>query len=335
MEAGTGTLKDTATEPGAGRLVAVVVTYQRLPQLQTTLARLLAAPPRHLSHVVVVDNASTDGTGDWLAIQTDPRLVVHQLPRNLGGAGGFEAGLRLAVEQLDPDWLLITDDDGRPMEDTLARFHAVPRDGSAAWAAAVYYPSGKLCELNRPTLNPFWNLRTFFGALFSGRKGFHVTDADFAGTATRPIDATSFVGFFVSRKTVDRVGYPDPNLFIYGDDVLYTLGIRRAGGTIAFDPTLRFEHDCESSRPGRKIYDPVWRAYYHHRNIIFVYRRAAGPLFWLVMPLILARWAMLPREYGDDAPAFRALLRRAIRDGFRNDTSASLADIRAIADAAR
>jgi len=55
-------------------LVAVVVTYNRLDKLQATLARLLEAAPEHLSAVVVVDNASSDGTGDWLAAQMDPRL---------------------------------------------------------------------------------------------------------------------------------------------------------------------------------------------------------------------------------------------------------------------
>ncbi len=329
-------MTETVAKTGAGRLVAVVVTYQRLPQLQTTLARLLDAAPEHLAQILVVDNASTDGTAGWLAAQKDPRLIVQTLPRNVGGAGGFAAGLRFATETLDPDWLLVMDDDARPDPDALALFHAAPRDGQEAWAAAVYYPSGRLCEMNRPTRNPFWHLRAFAGALFSGRQGFHLTDADYTSGKTSQIDAASFVGLFLSRKVVEMVGYPDADLFIYGDDVLYTLGLRKAGGRIAFDPALRFEHDCESSQPGgRKIYDPVWRAYYHHRNIIFVYRRAAGPMFWLVVPLILLRWTTHAKHYGPEAPAFRALLKRAISDAFRRDTTATLPEIQALAERAR
>jgi len=329
-------LTQSEAEPGAGRLVAVVVTHQRLPQLRATLARLLASAPEHLAQVVVVDNASTDGTGQWLAAQSDPRLVVQTLSKNIGGAGGFAAGLRFATEMLEPDWILVMDDDARPEPGALARFHAVPRDGQKAWAAAVYYPSGRLCEMNRPTRNPFWHPRAFFGALSGGRQGFHVTDADYASGTPSQIDAASFVGLFISRTAIEQVGYPDPALFIYGDDVLYTLGIRKAGGKIGFDPSIRFEHDCESSQAGGlKIYDPVWRAYYHHRNIIFVYRRAAGVLFWPVMALILLKWSRYARHYGDEAPAFRALLRRAIRDGLRRDTSAALPEIQALAERAR
>ena len=71
------------------RLVAVVVTHNRLAQLQITLPRLLEKiPPRSSPGVVVVDNASPDGTAAWLARQNDARLRVLRVEANLGGAGG-------------------------------------------------------------------------------------------------------------------------------------------------------------------------------------------------------------------------------------------------------
>jgi glycosyltransferase involved in cell wall biosynthesis len=73
------------------RLVALVVTHNRQDQLRLTLTRLLADP---VDAVVVVNNASTDGTAAWLATLTDPRLHVMALDQNHGGAGGFEQGLR-------------------------------------------------------------------------------------------------------------------------------------------------------------------------------------------------------------------------------------------------
>jgi len=121
-------------------LVAVVVTHNRLAQLRVTLGRLLDSPAGVLAGVVVVDNLSGDGTGDWLAGQGDPRLVVLRPDRNLGGAGGFEAGMRLAVDRFDPDWLVVMDDDARPHPGTLAAFAAMDRTGWDALAAAVHYP---------------------------------------------------------------------------------------------------------------------------------------------------------------------------------------------------
>src|SRR5690606_17746683 len=108
--------------------------------------------------VVVVDNLSPDGTAAWLTAQADPRLVVLRPDRNLGGAGGFEAGMRLAVARFDPDWLVVMDDDARPHPGTLAGFAAMDKTGWDALAAAVHYPDGAVCAMNRPYRNPFRTL---------------------------------------------------------------------------------------------------------------------------------------------------------------------------------
>ncbi|PID36680.1 MAG: glycosyltransferase [Rhodobacterales bacterium] len=312
----------------AGRLIAVVVTHNRLAKLRVCVAALLAEPAERLAGLVVVDNASDDGTADWLAGLCDPRCHVLTLAHNTGGAGGFAAGLRHAAEVLDADWVLILDDDARPLPGALTRFHATPRDGHAAWAAKVCYPSGELCEMNRPSRNPFWHAASFWRTLRAGRAGFHVSDAEMHGSAPVEIDVASFVGLFVSRAAIAQAGLPDPALFIHGDDVLYCLAIRRAGGRIALDPGLHFEHDCESLSPDLKVYTPLWRAYYRHRNALLTYRAAAGRwLFWPVAAVVVPRWFALSRHYGPNRAAFRRVLRAAVRDGLRGDTSRAHEDV--------
>ncbi len=97
-------------------LVAVVVTFDRLPLLQRLVARLREVPA--LDEVLVVDNASTDGTGEWLA-GVGGRVRARTLDDNGGGAGGFHDGLDWAVERgADLVWLM--DDDGLPEPDCLS-----------------------------------------------------------------------------------------------------------------------------------------------------------------------------------------------------------------------
>ncbi len=110
----------------AGRLVAVVVTHNRLSHLKACVERLLESPEHLIYKVLVVDNASEDGTQAWLSDHADPRLCNLRIANNIGGAGGFEAGMRFAMETFSPDWLLLTDDDGRPYPDTLKAFHQSP-----------------------------------------------------------------------------------------------------------------------------------------------------------------------------------------------------------------
>lgn len=311
----------TPSSQTAGRLVAVVVTHNRLSQLKITLARLLVATSDHLAAVLVVNNASDDGTAEWLATQTAPRLSVVTSHDNLGGAGGFEIGMRQAMERLAPDWIVVMDDDARPDDDCLPAFHAHPRNDHWGWAAAVFHPDGRVCDINRPSINPFWHRRIFLRTLMGGgRDGFHLSESDFHGTARREIDGSSFVGLFVSSDAVRKVGYPDGSLFIYGDDVLYTLGLRVAGGRIAFDPGLRFEHDFSTIASGERRFRPIWKCYYHHRNLLMVYRRAAGVFFWPALLVVVPKWVIKIRGHAGERRAFARLMSRAIWHGLRRKT---------------
>ncbi len=310
------------------KLAAVVVTYNRIDHLRRTVARLLPEP---VDHLIVVDNGSTDGSREWLARLEDGRVKVLLPGENGGGAAGFETGLRAAVALFDPDWTVIMDDDARPVPGALTRFRAfLPQaDGLAA---AVMYPAGGICEMNRPWVNPFWHGGAFVRTLMGGRRAFHLGDAAYGAGAVCPIDGASFVGLFLSRRAIQLAGYPEGGLFIYGDDVLYTLTLAKRGGKIVFDPAVRFEHDCVQADPGR-VWRPLWKTYYLHRNRWFVYRLAAGPvLFRPLIAVLAARWRRAAiRLPADDAVIYGKLLTLALQDARAGRRHRPHAEILAIA----
>jgi GT2 family glycosyltransferase len=312
----------------AGRLAAVVITHNRLEQLQKTLTRLLTADASYLEQVVVFDNGSSSETGVWLAGQSDPRLYVIRSEDNLGGAGGFEAAMRACHERFDPDWMVLMDDDARPMSDAIMQFHIKDRSGFAVWAAAVRTLKGEICDMNRPWHHPFRSLRTAFQSLTRGREGFHLGARDYESGSIQPVDGASFVGLFVSRRAIEQAGFPDGRLFLYADDVLYALALPQIG----FDPDLHWEHDCESLNAGRIT--PLWKAYYYHRNLTLSYRQAAGPLlFWPVLALKYLTWRRQIQAQPQGARAALCLLHRAICDGLRRDLSLEFDQVRALASA--
>ena len=93
-------------------VTAVVVTYNRLPLLRRCLAALQAQTAQGL-RVLVVDNASADGTAEYLKTLAMPGLVCRILTENLGGAGGFAYGMQAAAELgCKAVWLM--DDDTLP-----------------------------------------------------------------------------------------------------------------------------------------------------------------------------------------------------------------------------
>ncbi|MDX5349615.1 MAG: glycosyltransferase [Paracoccaceae bacterium] len=301
------------------RLAAVVVTHNRLSQLRVTLERLLAEP---VERVIVVDNASDDGTAAWLGAQDDPRLTVHRSAVNAGGAGGFSEGMRLARDDTDADWIAVMDDDGRPAPGAFTAFRRMDLRGWDAIGAAVFHPDGRICEMNRPYRNPFWHPAEFLATLARmplgrGRKGFHLPDAAYGeGRPVRAVDMTSFVELILSRDALQRAGLPDPRLFIYGDDQLYTLRMRRAGLRIGFAPQVRWEHDTSARQAsGGVVLRPLWKVFYMYRNALIAYRVAAGPWFRLLVPVLLRKWRGKAGDYGADAAIFRRMLALAIEDG--------------------
>src|SRR5437763_12417863 len=94
--------------PDPDRVCAVVVTHDRRELLRRCL-RALAGQTAPLDHVLVVDNASVDGSGDMVR-EEFPDAELVRLDHNAGGAGGFHDGMHRAhATGAERIWLM--DDD--------------------------------------------------------------------------------------------------------------------------------------------------------------------------------------------------------------------------------
>ena len=97
------------------KVVAVIVTFNRKRLLLENVQRLLSQTI-NIHKIIIVDNCSTDGTKEYLnknGILDNKNIYYHILEKNIGGAGGFFWGTKLAYEsKADLVWLM--DDDGKP-----------------------------------------------------------------------------------------------------------------------------------------------------------------------------------------------------------------------------
>ena len=292
------------------RIAAVIVTYNRADRLQWTLDRTFAEP---FDQVFVVNNASTDGTAEVLAQIDDPRLTVINLPENLGGAGGFAAGIEAAE---DADWLVLFDDDAWPAGGALINLRAELETVSpdiAVLAADVRLPDGTASDMNRPIINPFWSLKDrALTTLRHGRGGFTVP----ADTA-RDIDAATFVGYALRGSVARKMPKPEAGLFLYSDDILYSLALRKAGWRIRTLPQMQFIHDCETLAAG-DVYRPLWKNHYTIRNGVEVARVAAGWMFPAALAYLVLVWTKRGlRLRGEEQRAYFAIFARAFWHGLR------------------
>jgi GT2 family glycosyltransferase len=311
------------------KTVAVIVTYNRLDALKTTVGNTLA---QDFHAVVVVNNLSTDGTKEWLDEQTDPRLQLIHSEANLGGAGGFHLGFEHAAFNIpDAEWLVAFDDDAYPEPGTLDAFDRmdIPEDVGGL-AAAVYLPDGSISEMNRPSVNPFWHLKELVTTSFRGREGFHVDDKDYSLTSHREIDASSFVGFFLRLSLIreGKIGLPRSELFVYYDDIIYVLLMRKAGFRHWFVPALRFSHDCQTLTEKSDVFEPLWRAYFMFRNRLEMYRIASGLFCPAVLGIKIPKFFLAARHYKrSDRKRFLAITAKAVRHGLSRDFTWSFADV--------
>ena len=72
------------------KIAAVIVTYNRLPLLKECLFAI-QSQTRELDNIYVINNGSTDGTKEWLSINSNFEVLNEQ---NLGGANGFFVGIK-------------------------------------------------------------------------------------------------------------------------------------------------------------------------------------------------------------------------------------------------
>lgn len=307
------------------KLYAVIVTFNRLERLKKTLEMTLAENPEG---VLVVNNASTDGTTEWLSNIDDQRLKVLNLLENKGGAGGFHAGFKWVVENTDADWLVCYDDDAFPQHGAFNAFKKIPvtvKTGGVA--AAVYMPDGQIAEMNRPSINPFTNIITILNTAVAGRMGFHISDDLYRSKESEKVDQSSFVGLFLRVSLIrEEWGYPDEKLFIYADDMIYTNRITCSGYDILFAPNVEFVHDCVTLVQQKAVYNPLWKAFYTYRNGLKLYRLIAGHLFWLIVLPKIIIWILNARYYKNKKAYFKVSF-IAIIDGLSGRFDRSHVDV--------
>lgn len=196
---------------------AVVLTFNRKALLVDCLRAVLgqSRPP---DRVIVVDNASTDGTEALLASEGLLECVQWlALERNLGSSGGFNRGVA-AAQAGDWDWVWIMDDDAEPRPDALERLLAAPAaaDGATAVLAnTVVDPAGTIeARVQR--------------GFFAGRMTPLAREAYVLGSAPE-VDYVSFVGMLVRGDCLRATAPPKAEFFIWGDDLEYCLRLRRCG----------------------------------------------------------------------------------------------------------
>jgi rhamnopyranosyl-N-acetylglucosaminyl-diphospho-decaprenol beta-1,3/1,4-galactofuranosyltransferase len=205
----------------------------------------------------VVNNGSSDGTKEFLDNE-DGLLTIHQA--NLGGAGGFYAGMKYMMDN-GYDWLWMMDDDG------IAEAHQL--EELMKYASERDYPVVNALVLNRDRKDEL---------------SFHAPvrfQKELDGQELTNAFVHPFNGTLIHRSVIEKVGMIKKEMFIWGDEMEYMERLRVNGYKPATIVKAIHYHPKEKGKKMRvipfidkyQIMDkPAKFSKYYYRNTGFMHR---------------------------------------------------------------
>lgn len=298
-------------------VVAITVTYNRADTLSKNIDALLKQI-KSIDKIVIVDNNSNTHHKNLIKeiIKKDINKIDYiELDDNLGGAGGFEAGMRYAKEKYDPDWYWIMDDDAYPRKYCLKKL-----------LEFSYLDNiGCLCPVA-------------FGIDLNQYQVYHhkkisknlITDITFQNDFNKldlyeKIDANAFVGPLISKKAIDKVGFADGSLFIYGDDTEYTFRVNKYFNNYLIKEAV-IDHQDQPITNTITHPNFWWKEYYCYRNRYFFISEFSNNIFKSIISKIKYTLILLKSIFAAlIKPGYKhyrllriSILIKAINDGLFN-----------------
>lgn len=304
-------LAPSAVTDGAGLaepdVVLMAVTYNSAEMIDAFLRALPAALDGVPSaRVVVIDNASGDGTGD-LVRSLAPWATVLDAGANLGYSAGINVGLRHGLGRRG---VLVLNPDSVLSPGCVARLLAAAeeRDDVGITVPRIVDARGRLkFSLRRePTL-----LRAVGEALLGGHRaakvpalGDMIRDPGYYVDGATADWATG-AAMFITRPVLDAVGAWDERFFLYSEETDYALRARDAGFGLLFLASAVVTH------PGGDMQRSpfLWSLVALNRTKLYRKRHGwlAGALYWGVVAANEGIRAALGRP--KHQAALRALLK--------------------------
>jgi GT2 family glycosyltransferase len=296
------------------QILTVVVTYNRCMLLSRCLDNLLAQK-RQSDQILVVNNASSDGTVEML----EKRKIPFITQENSGSAGGWNRGIQHALDNgFDAVWLM--DDDGFPDASALGLLEAALLPDIACAASVVVredVPTHFVFPI--PVLDAS-DLPIIWGRV---RKLVSMTELRAAAPSGTYPFAHFFNGALVTMTAVRQVGNVDCNFFMNGDELDYLYRLRKVGKVISVLDAIHY-HPDQRQRPYTSA-----KVYYFVKNSLVLNTRYFNAVWLrhaLTVAVVIVRTARrnnigaaLSLVLGANAPMFYLAIIRGLRGKLGKD----------------
>lgn len=244
------------------KLAAVICNYNGKEYVVNCINSLLEQTYQDFD-IILIDNASTDGTCDEVESLFGARVIIHRNSENLGGTGGFNTGLERCVQE-GYDYILMLDNDVRLDVDTveklLGRMQSEPQIGILGCKIKIMHAPEHIQE---------------YGSWIDKDKceielGYYfMYDKDLPAIVY--CDYVPACVAMVRTEVIKKVGVMPEDNFIYWDDIEFCYNIKKAGYNVA---ALGSANAWHRGGYGRQVVS-TFGAYYYTRNRIDYFLKTA------------------------------------------------------------
>jgi GT2 family glycosyltransferase len=221
-------------QAGSARVAVVIVVWNAKHYVMECLESLREHCEQACSEVIVVDNASTDGTPELVA-EMFPEFKLIRNPENFGFAKANNIGMAQSLAE----YVCLVNSDVKFLDDSISPMvrYLDDHSGVGMLGPKMLAPTG---EVRRSTMRfpTVWNnfCRAFgLDSLFKKSRLFGgMLMSDFDHQTTVPVEVLNGWFILVRRSAIERVGGLDPQFFMYGEDVDWSYRFRQAGEQVVF-----------------------------------------------------------------------------------------------------
>lgn len=259
------------------RVTVVMVTYNKHKYIRELILSFehLNYDPKLLD-IVVVDNASADETEAKLRQEFGDKITIIQTGANLGGAGGFNTGMRYAIEKLNNDYIWLLDNDVVVHPNSLNwLMDTIKRNPDAAAAGSMILQLDKPDQVSE--IGAFMDWGKARVAMQNAGAKFTGLDEDLL--QERKVEYCAAASLLKTRDSITKLGYWD-DLFIHFDDVDWCLRAPKHKMSIYCNPRSIVFHESLQCKQA------TWIKYYNIRNLLYLYLKHKS----LAIPLVLAKF---------------------------------------------
>lgn len=263
------------------KLGIIICNFNKKEYLSGCINSLLQAHFDNINYdIIVVDNASTDGSGLFVKANY-PHIILLENATNTGGSGGFDRGIRYCIEK-NYDYVALLDNDILLEENTLINLLNYLKNHPK-----VGIVGSKICTMDNP------DILQEMGSFIDFEENFNIKTPfkGYKDTNNLPeiikCDYVPACCLITTQEVLKKVGSFNTDHFIYWDDMDWCTRVKKAGWEIHAINSARVFH-----KMGSNDNKNTFGMYYYHRNRILYFLKYLDETDFLKFCHSISNWLL-------------------------------------------